>query len=153
MEGDLAGSFRSQRSFRYFTPRHLAGQLRSRLGVTDLALNWFTTYLSDRTQRVAVKGGLSDTFPLTQGVPQGSCLGPLQFTVYTSELPVFDIVGRHLPSVDSYADDTQLYLAFSPNVQGDDASAVKAMCDCIMDLRKWMIRDRLMLNDEQKAGC
>ena len=47
----------------------------------------------------------------------------------------------------SYADDTQLYLAFSPNVQGDDATAVKAMCDYIMHLRKWMIRDRLMLND------
>ena len=80
-------------------------------------------------------------------MPQGSYLGPLLFTVYTSEL--FDIVGRHLPSVHSYADDTQLYLAFSPNVQGDDASTVKAMCDCIMDLRKWMIRDRLMLNDDK----
>ena len=40
-------------------------------------------------------------------------------------------------------------ISFSPNVQGDDASAVKAMCDCIMDLRKWMIRDRLMLNDDK----
>ena len=58
-------------------------------------------------------------------------------------------MGRHLPSVPSYADDTQLYLALSPKVQGDDASAVKAMCDCIMDLRKWMIRDRLKLNDDK----
>ena len=40
-------------------------------------------------------------------------------------------------------------ISFSPNVQGDDASAVKAMCDCIMDLRKWMIIDRLMLNDDK----
>ena len=72
-------------------------------------------------------GGLSDTFPLAQGVPQRPCLGPLLLTVYASEL--FDIVGQHLPSVHSYADDTQLYLAFSPNVQGDDASAIKAICD------------------------
>ena len=56
---------------------------------------------------------------------------------------------RHLPSLRSYADYTQLYLAFSPNVQGDDASAVKAMGDCIMDLRKRMTKDRLMLNDEK----
>ena len=82
----------------------------------------------------AVNGRLSNTFPLAQEVPQGSLLGPLLFTEYTSEL--LEIVRRHLPSVTSYADDTQLYLAFSPNVQGDDASAVKAMCDCIMDLRK-----------------
>ena len=82
----------------------------------------------------AVNGRLSNTFPLAQDVLQGSLLGPLLFTEYTSEL--LEIVRRHLPSVTSYADDTQLYLAFSPNVQGDDASAVKAMCDCVMDLRK-----------------
>ena len=64
----------------------LLGRLRSRLGVTDQALNWFTSYLSDRAQRFSVNGGLSDTFPLAQGVPQGSCLGPLLLTVYTSEL-------------------------------------------------------------------
>ena len=128
------------------TVRHdiLLDRLKSRLGVTDQALNWFTPYLSDRTRRVAVNGGLSDNFPLAQGVRKGHALiGPLLFTVYTSEL--FDIESRHLPSVHSFADDTQLYLAFSPNVKGDDASAVKALCDCIMDLRKWMIRHRLML--------
>ena len=118
------------------TVRHniLLDRLRPRLGVTDQALNRFTSYLSDRAQRVAVNGGLSYTFPLTQGVLQGLCLGSLLFTVYTSEL--FDIVGRHLPRVHSYADHTQLYLALSPNVQGDDASVVKAMRDCTMDLRK-----------------
>ena len=115
--------------------------------MTEKGFNWFTWNLSHRAQRVAVNRGLLDTFPLEQGVPQGSCLGPLMFTVYISEL--FDIVGGRLPRVHSYADDTQLYLAFSPNVQSDDASAVKAMCDCIMDLRKWMIRDRLMLNDDE----
>ena len=53
------------------TVRHdiLLDRLRSRLGVTDQALNWFTSYLSDRAQRFAVNGGLSDTFPLAQGVP------------------------------------------------------------------------------------
>ena len=66
------------------TVRHdiLLDRLRSRLRVTDQALNWFTSYLSDRTQRVAGNGGLSDSFPLAQGVPQGSCLGPLLLTVY-----------------------------------------------------------------------
>ena len=54
-----------------------------------------------------------------------------------------------MPSLHTFADNTQLYLAFSPNVKGDDASAVKALCDCIMDLRKWMIRHRLMLYDDK----
>ena len=66
------------------TVRHdiLLDRLRSRLGVTDQALNWFTSYISDCTQLVAVNGGLSDTFSLAKGVPQGSCLGPL--LLYTS---------------------------------------------------------------------
>ena len=48
------------------TVRHdiLLDRLRSRLAVNDKALNCFTSYLSDRTQRVAVNRGLSDTFPL-----------------------------------------------------------------------------------------
>ena len=107
----------------------------------------FTSYLAGRTQHVTVNDGLSSAFPLRQGVPQGSCLGPLLFTVYARKL--FDIVSKHLLSVHCYADDTQLYLAFSPAVLGEDEAALKAMRDCINDLRNWMIEDRLMLNDDK----
>ena len=91
----------------------LIGRLESDLGITDHALAWLKSYLSDRFQRVSVNGSLSDHFPLKQGVPQGSCLGPLLFTIYTRKL--FQIVERHLPQVHCYADDTQLYVSFSPN--------------------------------------
>ena len=91
----------------------LIGHLESDLGITDHALAWLKSYLSDRFQRVSVNGSLSDQFPLKQGVPQGSCLGPLLFTIYTRKL--FQIVERHLPQVHCYADDTQLYVLFSPN--------------------------------------
>ena len=102
----------------------LLSRLRSRFGVDGKALDWFASYLADRSQRVAVEGGVSSTFPLKQGVPQGSCLGPILFSL-------FDIVEKPLPSVHCYADDSQLYLAFSPNVPGDDEIALNAMCDCI----------------------
>ena len=93
----------------------------------------------DHTQCVTVNDVLSSAFPLRQGVPQGSCLGPLLFTVYTSKL--FDIVSTLLPGVHCYADDTQLYLAFSPDVQGEDQAALNAMHDCIHDLRNWTLED------------
>ena len=87
--------------------------LESDCGVTGNALSWFRSYLSDRFQRVSVNGGLSKKFPLFQGVPQGSCLGPLLFAIYTRRL--FDIVKHHLPQVHCYTDDTQLHVFFSPN--------------------------------------
>ena len=128
------------------TVRHdtLLNRLKSRHGK---ALEWFVSYLADRAQRVTVNDGLSSAFPLRQGVPQGICLGPLLFTVYTSRL--FDIVSKHLPSVHCYADVTQMYLAFSLDVQGEVEAALNAMCDCIHDLRNWIIEDRLILNDDK----
>ena len=84
-----------------------------KFGVDGSALNWFASYLSDRTQRVRVNGGLSDVFAVEQDVPQGSCLGPLLLTIYTSNCKLFEIVSRHLPSIHCYADDTQLYLGGS----------------------------------------
>ena len=68
---------------------------------------------------------LSDDFSLESGVPQGSCLGPILFTLYTSKL--FEIVKIHLPDVHCYADDTQVYISLSPNFKPDQLSAVKGM--------------------------
>jgi len=74
---------------------------------------WFMSYLSNRSQRVSLNGCISDSFRLPHGVPQGSCLGPLLFTIYSSKL--FEVIKYHLPQAHAYADDTQLYLSFSPD--------------------------------------
>ena len=81
--------------------------------IRGTALNWFRSYLSDRSQRVSVHGVLSHPFDLNCGVPQGSCLGPLLFIIYASKL--FKIVERYRPDAHCFADDTQLYLSFNPS--------------------------------------
>lgn len=62
-------------------PHTLLNCLKLRFGEDGKALKWFALYLADRTQRVTTNDGLSSAFPLRQGVPQGSCLRSLLFTV------------------------------------------------------------------------
>ncbi|KAL9961852.1 hypothetical protein ACROYT_G030880 [Oculina patagonica] len=125
----------------------LLHRLQSKLGLRDKALQWFKSYLAGRTQQVSVNGMLSEKFNLSCGVPQGSCLGPLLFTIYASSL--FDIMKSHLPSVHTYADDTQLFISFNPVDNTSEAEAVIAIENCIQDVRAWMRDDKLMLNDDK----
>ena len=90
--------------------RILLERLSDEVGLRGTALNWFRSYLSDRSQLVSVHGVLSRPFDLNCGVPQGSCLGPLLFIIYASKL--FKIVEHYLPDAHCFADETQLYLSF-----------------------------------------
>ena len=130
------------------TAKHsvLLSRLSNSFGIRDTALRWFGSYLSDRSQRVSLDGKVSDKFQLTHGVRQGSCLGPLPFTLCVSKL--FDIVKGHLPHVHTYADDTQ-YIAFKPDFAVNALDAVNAMELCIRDLRTCMLHDKLKLNDDK----
>ena len=55
-------------------------------GVTGKALNWFESYLTGRYQRIKIGDCLSSKADLKLSVPQGSVLGPLLFTLYTTPL-------------------------------------------------------------------
>ena len=90
------------------TVRHLI-QYHTKLreyNVHPLILRWLVHYLSRCTQYVCVNGASSDILPVTSGVPQGSVLGPLLFTVYINDITA---VSLSEGSILLYADDSMLY--------------------------------------------
>ena len=82
----------------------LLKRLEVTFSVRGTVLHWFSSYVSERVQSVIVNGSVSDHCPLLYGVPQGSVLGPVLFTLYSQ--PLSD--SQHNCSFHKYADDTEL---------------------------------------------
>ena len=102
------------------------------------------SYFSDRTQRVQIDGILSDFASLLCGVSQGSVLGPMKFGLYL--LPLGAILRHHNIGYHIYADDTQLYISFKCK---DPLESLTKLNMCISDIRVWMIKHKLKINDSK----
>jgi len=125
----------------------LVNILEHDFGIKNTALNWFINYLGSRSQFVSLDGVYSDEIPVEHGVPQGSCLGPLCFTLYTASL--FKVISTHLDTGFAYADDTQLIHSFKPRHTTTEVDAFNLMQNCISDIRDWMAAHKLKLNDSK----
>ena len=79
--------------------------------ISGTALDWFTSYLSDRCQQVKIHNYISDPVYISFGVPQGSVLGPIRFTLSTA--PLSHVIAEHDVEHHLYADDTQIHISLS----------------------------------------
>ena len=88
-------------------------------GFEECVIKWISSYLKNRRQCVVINGALSKLLPVESGVPQGSILGPLLYTIFVNELPqtlqnsnasevILDQETEKIDKLCCYADDSTL---------------------------------------------
>ena len=84
---------------------------------------------------------VSEQFKLDYGVPQGSYLGSVEFTVYSS--PIFSIINQHGKLGHAYADVHQVYCSFQPDSMDINRESME---QCISGIKTWMQGMKLKFN-------
>ena len=138
-------------AFDMISHKLLLNRLKYRFGFEDKVLTWIENYLLNREQRVIVQDGcslqgMSQYTKLQKGLPQGSVLGPILFSLFIS--PIGDICRKHNILYHGYADDMQNYLTFKLAIPGDNHRCRTQLEECIAEMRIWMHTNFLKLNEK-----
>ena len=104
----------------------------------DGTVLWIKSYLSNRKQKIKIGDSFSEAVILPFGVPQGSVMGPLLFTLYTS--PLSQVISKFNVTLHPYADDTQIYLAVDSR---NFDSSMKELTECLKSVQEWMVGVKL----------
>ena len=125
----------------------LLERLQNQFGIVGKAHKWIKSYLHNRCQKVMVEHFVSNEVRLTLNVPQGSILGPSEYSDFTE--PVGRVIRSKSVSPHFYADDSQLYVHCNPKDQNSVQSAIHKIEDCCKEIKSWMTTNYLKLNDDK----
>ena len=101
------------------------------------AVNWFSSYLLNRKQKVVINNTESATENTVCGVPQGSILGPLLFLLFINDLPLY----TNNVSTDLCADDTTLF-----HIGESQVSIERSLQLALLNLSEWCKLNGMLLN-------
>ena len=119
-------------------------QLANSLGINGTVRSWIMSYLQGRNSQVSIAGNLSEPQTMDFGLPQGSVVGPGNYTY-----PLGKTIQKHNLKYHIYADDTQLYTEFNPRIPGDSVTALFKLESCITEIKEWMNVNKLKLNEDK----
>ena len=113
-------------------------------GFNTLPLNWMRSYLSNRTQNSVFNGSFSTVKTVQCRVPQGSCLGPLLYSIFTNDMPL--VLSK--ASLAMFADDSTVFMSAS----GVDELNVLLQNE-IKPISDWVDNNNLVLNVSNVSKC
>ena len=116
-------------------------------GCDNLSLDWFGSYLGQRSQSVKLQDTLSDSMPLKCGVAQGFILGPLLFVIFTNDMHLHVLNS----SLDSYADDSNVsksgrFLQDLVTGLQEDLNTITVMLVCSLQKQDTIDTNELLLS-------
>ncbi len=112
-------------------------QKRTIYRLSDSAIHWFKSYLSDRSQMVQYQQTMSEPMRVSSGVPQGSILGTLLFIIFMNDL-LLEVENYNL---DMYADDSTLEVSAKTVDQLEHKLASN-----MVKVEHWCFLNKMMLN-------
>ena len=122
----------------------LTETLQTFIGISDTALSWFSSYISNRTQQVQQPNDTSKSVNIKHGVPQGSVPGPNLFRVYI--IPLLILLTRLGIKFHIYADDTQFYISC---LSGNFKLTMETVQLIYTYIANWLNDNFLKLNDSK----
>ena len=117
--------------------------LSATYGLSGNALRWMSSYLMDRKLSISIKDSSSDVKCFNFSVPQGSCLGPVLFNLYSST--IVDCIDKG-QSLGGYADDHCIIDSFDPAIPEEEKACVLRLETTLKKVSTWMASNRLKMN-------
>ena len=125
----------------------LISVLWTKFGVKGKALDWYKSYLNDRTCKVNVGKEYSTPRKLLFSVPQGSCAGPILYLAYSSTFR--EVIQDNTISLHDFADYHALDKDFDPVKPNEESEAMQLLMLSTSNIKTWMDQNHLQMNSSK----